>query len=283
MGAIAARYARRGWPIFPLHTPVADGGCSCRRSCGRDQGKHPRTLHGLSDATTDPDRIRAWWAMWPEANIGLATGAVSGLFVLDVDEATGGWDTLNALQARHGHLPDTPAVITGSLGVHLYFRHPGGRVPNSVGKLGPGLDVRGDGGFVVAPPSLHRSGRRYASDTEWHPDRVPLAEAPAWLVALVVEPVTGTPPAAPLGDGELIAAGQRNTVLTSLAGTMRRRGFTAGAIRAALTVENVARCRPPLSEAEVAQIAGSVARYAPAAPPPRSTWRGLRVREVGRA
>ena len=283
MGVIAAYFASRRSPVIPLHTPVESGGCTCRRDCGRDVGKHPRTLHGLSDATSDPDCIRDWWEMWPEANIGLATGARSGLFVLDVDQATGGWDTLDALQAKYGQLPETPTVITGGLGAHLYFRHPGRRVPNSVGKLGPGLDVRGDGGFVVVAPSLHRSGRRYAWDAVRRPDRIPFAEAPAWLVARVAErtPVTGF--RAPLGNSELIVDGQRNTVLTSLAGTMRCRGFTQGAILAALLTENAARCRPPLCEAEVVKIARSVGRYAPAAHPPITTWRGLRVREVRRA
>jgi putative DNA primase/helicase len=203
--------------------------------------------------------------------------------VLDVDEATGGWESLDALQTTHDPLPATPAVITGNLGVHLYFRHPSGRVPNSAGKLGPGLDVRGDGGYVVAPPSLHRSGRRYAWDAEWRPDRVPLAEVPSWLAALVAAPAAPTGPAAPLGDDELIVDGRRNTMLTSLAGTMRRRGFTVGAILAALLTENASRCRPPLPESDVEKIARSISRYDPAPPPARPTWRGLRVREVRRA
>jgi putative DNA primase/helicase len=283
MGAFAVAYALRGFPVLPLHTPAVDGRCSCHRDCGRDCGKHPRTFHGLTDAATDPVRIRDWWGRWPEANIGLATGAVARLFVLDVDDATGGWASLDALQANYGHLPVTPAVLTGSHGVHLYYRHPGRRVPNSAGKLGPGLDVRGDGGFAVAPPSLHRTGRRYAWDTVWHPERIPFAEAPAWLLDMIIAPTVATMPAPPIGVGDSIPDGQRNTVLTSLAGTMRRRGFTQDAILAALLAENAARCRPPLPEAEVASIARSIARYAPTAQPPRSTWRGLRVREVRRA
>jgi Bifunctional DNA primase/polymerase, N-terminal/Primase C terminal 1 (PriCT-1) len=283
LAAFALSYGASGRPVFPLHTPTEEGGCSCRRDCGRGFGKHPRTLHGVSDATTDAGRIRKWWSTWPVANIGIATGAISELFALDVDEATGGWESLDALQAKYGHLPETPAVLTGSHGVHLYFRHPGQRVPNSAGKLGPGLDVRGDGGFVVAPPSLHRTGRRYAWDTDWHPDRIPFAEAPAWLLDMIITPNVATTAAIPSVEGELIPEGQRNTVLASLAGTMRRRGFTEGAILAALLAENEARCRPPLPEAEVATIARSIARYAPTAQPSRSTWRGLRVREVRRA
>jgi putative DNA primase/helicase len=283
MGQFARAYAALGWLVLPLHTTLAEGGCTCGRNCGRGCGKHPRTQHGLSDATIDPDRVRDWWRAWPDANIGIATGAKSGLFVLDVDEVTGGRAALEALTALHDELPKTLTVVTGGRGLHLYFRHPGQHIANSAGKIGPGLDVRGDGGYIVAPPSLHRTCRRYGWDTERDPGRVALAEAPLWLLSIITNPATKPRSAHPLGTDELIEEGRRNAVLTSMAGSMRRRGFGESAIRAALVVENVAKCHPPLDEAEIAKIAQSVSRYAPDSDGWRKTWRGLRVREVRRA
>jgi putative DNA primase/helicase len=283
MGRFACAYAALGWPVLPLHNPLTEEGCTCGRNCGGSCGKHPRTRHGLADATIDLDWVRGWWHTWTDANIGIATGAKSGLFVLDVDEVTGGRVALEALIASHGDLPKSPTVITGGFGLHLYFRHPGQYVANSTGKVGSGLDVRGDGGYVVAPPSLHRSGHRYAWKADRHPDRVTLAEAPAWLLAMIFTPTPRARPEHPPGDGERIGVGRRNSVMTSLAGSMRRRGFSEDAILAALLAENAVRCAPPLTEAELAKIARSVSRYAPAAPPSGSTWRGVRVREARRA
>jgi putative DNA primase/helicase len=145
-----------GWQVFPLHS-LRDGICTCGNSACASPGKHPRTAHGLKDATTDPEQIRAWWEQWPDANIGIATGAESDLVVIDVDPRHGG--TLEAL----GELPPTLTVHTGGGGWHLYLNYPDGMtIRNSAStKLGQGIDVRGEGGYVVAPPSLHVSGQRY--------------------------------------------------------------------------------------------------------------------------
>jgi Bifunctional DNA primase/polymerase, N-terminal len=143
--ALAARqYAGRGWHVFP---------CSAGT-------KVPATSHGLHDASTDPDVIRAWWQRWPRANVAIRTGAVSGLVVLDVDMPDG-FASLEGLEAKHGRLPVTYTVTTPSGGEHYYYRHPGGTVPNSAGKLGAGLDVRGDGGYIVAPSSRLADGGNY--------------------------------------------------------------------------------------------------------------------------
>jgi hypothetical protein len=175
----ALGYANRGWPVFPVHSAV-DGGCTCAKGAHcTSPAKHPRTANGHKEATTDEAAIREWWGQWPEANIGIATGEASGIVVLDVDH--GGEDTLYELCGEYGQLPDTVTVLTGSGGRHLYFRHPGGYVGNSQGRLGPGLDVRGDGGYVVAPPSMHVSGRTYEWEASSHPDEVPLADMPGWL------------------------------------------------------------------------------------------------------
>jgi len=142
---VALEYAERGWYVFPL---VAGG-------------KTPLTAHGLKDATTDSEQIGEWWTRWPDANVGIATGRGSDLVVVDVDPRHGG--TLASL----GELPRTARVRTGGGGWHLYFRYPQGEdVRNSSNKVAPGIDVRGEGGYVVAPGSLHESGRRYEWEVE---------------------------------------------------------------------------------------------------------------------
>ena len=164
----ALSYAVRGWRVLPLHAPL-NGGCSCRRPACSHPGKHPRTVHGLSDASTDPDTINQWWREWPDANIGIVTGPESGLVVLDVDPRHDGDKSLRDLESQHAPLAPTLEVQTGGGGRHLYFKYPeGANLGNSSGTLGPGLDVKGSKGYVVAPPSLHASGKTYQWKDEHH-------------------------------------------------------------------------------------------------------------------
>jgi hypothetical protein len=222
--------------------------------------------HGLQDATTDSDVIPRWWDKEPEANIGIRTGAVSDLVVLDIDPARGGDDAFASLEQKHGTLPLTVESVTGGGGRHLLFQHPGEGVyvPCGADVLGRGLDVKGDGGYIVAPPSLHQTGRRYA----WQPSRGPDDLKPAPLPRWLHEKLTSRTPAggqtAVSATEEPIPEGRRNVTLTSLAGSMRRPGMSEEAILAALRVENATRCQPPLPDAEVQQIAASVGRYPPA-------------------
>ena len=262
MMVAALDYAKRGWPVFPCHSP-ANGTCSCGKTTCASPGKHPRVEHGLKGATTDPAIIRSWWVKWPAANVAIVTGAESGLVVLDVDPDKGGTESLYDLQHRHGQLPPTPENLTGGGGTHLFFQRPGIPIKNSTGALGPGLDVRGDGGYIIAPPSLHVSGGVYEWDIE-HNDHLVPPPMPPWLLALVVDKDAGDGHHTVEPIGEIIVEGQRNATLTSLAGSMRRRGMSEKAILAALVAENRARCRPPLGHDELAQIAASVARYTPA-------------------
>lgn len=192
----ALAYVARGWCVVALHTPEP-GGCSCGKSGCDSIGKHPRwdaqlLPNGLKNATTDPGIIRVWWALWPDANIGVATGTRSGLWALDKDIDTGGDLSLEQILAQHGPLPETPEQLTGSGGSHYLFAHPGGKVGNRV-RFAPGLDTRGDGGYIVAAPSRNANGA-YA----WvvSPDDAPLAPAPAWLLALVA-PAPKAAPAPP--------------------------------------------------------------------------------------
>jgi putative DNA primase/helicase len=183
------QYAARGWPILPLHT-VRDRSCSCTDgpNCAHP-GKHPRTPHGVKDATTRKTQIREWREKWPDANIGIATGGCSGIFVLDIDGEIGK-ASLRDLKVQHGPLPKTLTVKTGK-GRHYYFRCEGARVPNRVGHPGDGIDVRGDGGYVVAAGSVHVSGSRYRFVDGRGLDDIEVARAPAWLHALVTaEPAT---------------------------------------------------------------------------------------------
>ncbi len=235
----ALSYAGRGWAVFPVK---------------RD--KTPCTAHGLKDATRDADQLRAWWSLWPAAGIGLATGEVSGLIVLDVDGDEGA-ESLHRLEREHGELPDTVRVVTGGGGAHYYFHGRGG-IRSSAGRLGDGLDIRADGGYAVAPPSPHPSGRRYEWDLP--PDEAELADPPAWLLEDAERRRNGRAPKV----GPTIPKGQRDSTLASLAGTMRRRGMDEPAIAAALKVENANRCKPPLRASEVERIAASIARYEPA-------------------
>jgi hypothetical protein len=143
---------RRGWRVLPLHD-VAQGTCSCtRKGACRTPGKHPRLTKWQEWATTDKGTVAGWWKAWPNANIGILTGAASGIVVLDLDPRNGGDETLQRFITEHGPLPKTVTVATGGGGFHFYFAHPGGRIASC--ELGPGLELKADGGFVIGPPSL---------------------------------------------------------------------------------------------------------------------------------
>lgn len=249
----ALDYARSGWPVFPCHTPTR-GGCSCKdgEKC-KDIGKHPRILDWPNQATTDPATIRQWWTRCPHANIGIATGQASGFFVLDVDPRHGGDETLRDLEAQHGELPPTVETLTGGGGRHIFFRYPGYPVKTSAGALGHGLDIRGDGGLIVTPPSLHASGRRYEWEASSHPEDVAIAEAPAWLLTMLTAESNGTRTAFTIP--EAIREGERNATLYKLARSMKAKGLSGEAILAALQAENRAKCQPPLPDVEIESIA----------------------------
>ena len=182
----ALTYAARGWHVFPCHTPTK-GGCSCRRACGRDRGKHPRTIHGLKQATTDEAQIRKWWTMWPSANVAIRTGEVSGLVVLDRDDYKGGAVSLEELEHTYSGLPETVLSLTGGGGQHYCFAHPGTPVKTTVESVAPGLDIKGEGGYIVAPPSLHMSGKPYTWEIMHEPEDTALAPMPDWLRVLCQE------------------------------------------------------------------------------------------------
>lgn len=216
--------------------------------------KKPLTEHGLKDATQLQIGVKEYWGKWPDAGIGLVT---DGLVVVDFDARHGGLDSKAQMEAKYGTFPRTRAHRTGGGGLHLIFRNPNGtNIRNTVALGGyQGVDLRGNGGYIVVPPSPHESGNRYEVL-----DACEIAPAPTWLVEL-----TKKQPSQPatLPEGEPIPEGQRNATLASLAGTMRRKGLPASAIEVALLEVNRLQCQPPLPEDEVKAISASISRYAP--------------------
>jgi hypothetical protein len=168
--------------IFPIRAIFGAGGeearCDCSDSGCSSIGKHPRITWSKEAGES------SMWERWPDDGFGIVTGSASGLWVLDIDGRHGGFETLAELEKVHGALPPTVSVMTGSGGLHLYFAYPGPGYRNSAGALGPGLDTRGDGGYVVGAGSLHKSGRRY----QWQRgpgSGTPMAPVPAWLLGLL--------------------------------------------------------------------------------------------------
>jgi hypothetical protein len=148
----------------------------------KKRSKQPMTAHGCLDASKDPQVIRNWFQRSPDGNVALATGSPSHVIVLDADAKAGGRETLANLEEANGWLPEAPTVLTPGGGLHIYFRDPGG-VRNSAGALGAGLDVRGDGGYVIAPPSIYPNGRKYEWEVSSRIGEVELPDVPAWLLA----------------------------------------------------------------------------------------------------
>ncbi|MCH7576762.1 MAG: bifunctional DNA primase/polymerase, partial [Chloroflexi bacterium] len=258
----ALKYAAQGRRVFPLQWAV-DGKCSCqkRSNCG-SPAKHPKTDNGLTDATLDATKIRGWWGEHPQANVGLLMG--DGLIAIDIDPDKGGSDSI----ANLGELPDTVTSLTGGGGRHFIY-HTDQDYKNTSGVVGPGIDVRSAGGYIVAPPSLHVSGRQYEWEIGHGPGDMRAAPLPDAFKSLMQNGQRAPAPEV----GEIIPDGERNGTLASIAGTLRRRGLGETEIAAALLEVNANRCDPPLPDPEVQAIAASVARY-PAgkteAPTPRA-------------
>jgi hypothetical protein len=257
----AHEYARRGWRVVPLYHVIdtATGPmCTCKdgRACGSSSGKHPNIKKWQNNASRSGADIETWWGERPRSGVGIATGADSSLFVLDVDPDNGGFETLAALEREHGPLPPTRTIRTGSGGFHKYFPWPGFAVSNSAGKLGPGLDIRGNGGQAVAPPS--RSGKGdYTLEVD-----LPLADAPAWLLDLLrpTERPAATPGGVPVSTevAHHYAAKALESELATLRATtsgrndqLNRSAFALGQLvaRGALDAQHV---RDELAAASVA-------------------------------
>jgi hypothetical protein len=237
--------AREGWRLFPVAA----------------RQKTPVVSDWPTVATTDETRLRKWQDAFPSCNWGVVAGAGSGVWVLDIDGETGtAWCAEQTRLRGHGWAQTRKSKT--SRGVHLFFRWPenGINLRNSEGKIANGIDVRGQNGFAIVPPSVHPTGTSYS----WlGPPTLAPSFAPPWLLALATNASKlESSPATRDGSG-VIPEGERNSTLASLAGSMRRRGMSQDAIAAGLLAENKRACDPPLPQNEVEKIAESVARYEP--------------------
>jgi hypothetical protein len=243
----ALDYSAIGWSIFRL----------------QPNGKTPfGGTRGRDDATTDTILINRWWTELPTLNIGLATGDESGFFVLDADPDKGGDESLRRLEQEHGALPQTRVAISGSGGTHHYFLMRGD-IRNSASVIAPGLDIRGNGGYVVLPPSTHPNGKAY----QWKNQR-DVVGAPEWLLKLIAEkqPIdsNGKRKGKPLEEWNRIltnpiADGTRNETIASICGKLLHCGVHDPVLMLdILCCIDIARCQPPLGEREVTQIMRSI-------------------------
>lgn len=240
----AIEYAKKGFAVFPL----------------KYRDKVPLTRNGCKDATTDAAQIKAWWQQHPNANIGLATGSVSqNVFVidLDIDEDRGidGYHSLEDWQREHGDFPETWTAITGRGGYHLYYRG-NGKIKNRAGII-DGVDIRGNGGYVVAPPSIHKNGNRY--EWEYSPDEFELAKADNNVMYFLNH--DDHRQSASFTMPNIVSAGQRNQMLFRFACMMQAKGASDQSVFAATMAENESSCSPPLTEQEVRIIVSSATKY----------------------
>jgi hypothetical protein len=252
-----------GFRVFPVRAP-SDGKCPCKQpGCGKP-GKHPHIRGYLGSATTDHGQIEEWWTEWPDANIGVV--CESGLVVIDID----GDDGEQWLEGRE--VPETLTATSGR-GRHLYYA---GTAPTRIA-LGPHVDIIGHG-YVVAPPSLHRSGQRYERVND--PLTTGRAKLPEWVYAEIAAKTEAQPApsrrpirARPSMDAAVYKEGERNDLLYRRASQFRRHlGVDDEELDALLAVTNAKRCQPPLPEAEVSDIARSAATC----PHQAADWRTLR-------
>jgi len=235
----ALTYASWGWHVLPLIP----------------NDKRPASAHGVHDATIDPEQIKAWWAQNPSFNIGIAAGEKSGVVVFDIDPRNGGSESWDDFTAEHGGVPDGICQLTAGGGQHYIAQ---ARENLKSCELRRGVDFLANGRyFVVTPSSVN--DREYAWEASGDPtDGIsPFAIPETWLAAMAVRKVIVT-----ATDGELIT-GNRNAGLASMAGSMRRNGFSSSEIFAAISAANSERCDIPLPASDVKRIAESIARYAP--------------------
>ena len=267
----AFHYSSLGYKVFPVHGFI-NGSCTCCKSpCpqGSKPGKHPACTHGYKDATVDQGQITLWFSGQHWLNVGIALDEQT--MGLDVDPAKGGLASLEALEREHGPLPQTPKVLTGSKGSHLYYRLPPGVVVKSKAGWAPGIDTRSLGGYLIAPPSLHECGGRY----EWlEPLTTPLAMAPDWLLKIVAEKPVSTPSttSGSMGFGLVVdqgpcdfpshpgaPEGKRHQELIRLAGIHLARGDSLRSIEAMATSWG-SRCTPPCEPEGLLQKVRGLAR-----------------------
>ena len=259
----ALAYAARNWHVFPVHG-IVDGQCTCKTDCGKSAGKHPCTSHGLLEATTSQATIREWWKQYPNANVAIRTGQVSGIFAVDLDvKEFDGPKAWSDLLDMHGGI-DTLTALTGGGGQHWVFQLPPGiELQNQVNcpNLGDGIDIRAEGGYIVVWPSIHLSGNQYEWDAAVAPTLPPL-----WLTQLCpkvhAEPIKNEGEYEPWVSDALQGVGetQRNQTATRLAGYFHHQGLPEDVIYEVLSTF-AERCTPPMDMRELRRTISSVTRY----------------------
>jgi len=248
--------------VIPLHW-IENSKCSCGQKGVCSVGKHPLTKNGVKDATKDIEQIIKWWFKWPNANIGIACGTKSDIFVVDVDvnEIIDGHDTIKELESKYGKLPITPMQLTGSGGTHYFFKN-NVEINNSI-KFLPGLDIRAEDGYILGAPSSHISGKEYVWEVNSHILDVPIVNAPNWLLNIAKQNSYLALNKRPsIYWAELIKGtreGNRNNFATSLTGYLFRKYLDVELICEIVEMWNE-RNIPPLSQKELENIVTSVAK-----------------------
>lgn len=254
----ALKYAGLGWEVFPLHS-IIDGKCTCSKESCHSPGKHPKTKNGFKDASNDSEQIKKMFQK-TECNIGIRTGLSSGFWVLDIDKKNEGLELWHSLEKKNGQV-NTLCVKTGGGGLHFYFANPQGTEIPCKANIRPGIDIRGDGGYVVAPTSDHISGGRYAFSNQATDLLSQIQPAPDWILELIA--VKPTEAQVPQRFDRQILEGQRNDRLFKMGIGMRRIGFNEDAIDSALQKHNTSNCTPSLPTNEISSIVTSVSKHPP--------------------
>ena len=242
----ALKYATKyKWAVFPVSQKT----------------KKPLTPHGCKDAKKDPGAIRSWWKRYPDASIGIATGSASNLLVIDedVDEDKGlnGVHEMQIWETDNGELPETVRAITGRGGAHLYYRYEGKDLGNRAGVI-EGVDIRGEGGYIIAPPSIHPNGTQY--EWECDPEETEISDINDTIKKLLA--ITKKSSREKFKLPKIIESGQRNSTLYRFACSLQSQGLTDEAITAAVMAENDTRCKEPLSKDEIGQLIESALTHA---------------------
>ncbi len=246
----AINYSSHGWPVFPAHT-IHDGKCTCNRCC-RSPGKHPKIRGGFKAASTNVVNLNSWFTQ--PANIGIATGKPSELVVLDIDKKNGGFESLMKLEKKFGSLSDKTLVAnTGGGGLHLYFSYNKNKVRSRPNVLGSGIDIRADGGYVIASPSNHISGINYSWRDGFY--------LPSELPTDIEQELQKNPALNGYATNSTIREGQRNQSLFQFAAKLRAKGNESDQIEYELLQRNSALCSTPLPQDEVIAIVNSACRY----------------------
>ena len=252
-GAAVWYATEMGWRIHPVHS-VTRGKCTCGRRDCTTPGKHPILKNWQEAASNDPVQVREWWAKWPTANIGLATGRQVAVD-LDVKPGEDGWESWRDLG-----IADDGAIVnlTPSGGAHLIFTNPNGTHIGNRVHFRPGLDIRAENGNLVLPPSRHTNGKIYSWELSAHPEDRDPGAIPDDLLAMLIADTNKTAGAFALPD--TIPAGTRDDTLFKFAAALRAKGMTEAEILDGLKTAN-GRCDPPLNEAQLRKIAGSAGKY----------------------